>query len=303
QAFLEGVARREHSGHLSVEQAEAFRDAVAGIQLALDLLGGQHITGAVSDSSTIPVGFDINFFPIATFGDGSTDDISASVNWQSSDAAVASIDASGHAIGQSAGVATIAAEDPASGLVATHTLTIVDYELTEILVTPNSPSVPVGLTTCLQATAQYSDAGTWVATHLVTWSSGDPSVADLEEVPGSEGCVTGNALGVSTITATLSGVSGSTDLTVTDPVPVALTVTPDDAAVQLDLGTLQYTALGFLSDGSSLDLTSFVEWSVSDPSVATISGDGLATLLSPGATNVFAIYEGSINDNTQLTVF
>jgi uncharacterized repeat protein (TIGR03803 family) len=57
-------------------------------------------------------------------------------------------------------------------------------------------------------------------------------------------------------------------------------------------GTLQFEAFGTYSDGSSMDITSLVSWSSSNPSVATIQSGGLATGISVGTTTITASYEG-----------
>lgn len=87
--------------------------------------------------------------------------------------------------------------------------------LQSIGVAPPNASVATGLRQQFTATGQYSDSSTQDLTTSVRWSSSDPSVAVISNVPGSQGLATGLATGVATIMAALNGVSGATQLTVT----------------------------------------------------------------------------------------
>src|SRR5208282_6926204 len=91
----------------------------------------------------------------------------------------------------------------------------------------------------------------------------------------STGIVTAVGAGTTTITATLSGVSGTT--TVTVPELASIAVTPANPSV-LPGGTQQFTATGTYVGGGTLNITSQVTWSSLSISVATInSSSGLAT--------------------------
>jgi uncharacterized protein YjdB len=87
--------------------------------------------------------------------------------------------------------------------------------LNSIQVTPANPSIGVGSTQQFKATGTYSDNSTNDLTNQVNWSSSNTSVGTI----GSTGLASGIAAGTSTISATLSGISGSTLLTVTAAPP------------------------------------------------------------------------------------
>jgi hypothetical protein len=65
--------------------------------------------------------------------------------------------------------------------------------------------------------------------------------------------------------------------------------------------TQQFSATGTYSDGSSQNLTDRVVWSSSNPGVATIASNGLATAVNPGSTTVSAALSG-VSGGTTLTV-
>ena len=83
---------------------------------------------------------------------------------------------------------------------------------------------------------------------------------------------------------------------------VAITVLPDAPSVAQGTGTLQFTAIGVYSNGSSRDITSLAAWSSGTPATATIgAGTGLATLVAAGTTVITATLGGK-SDTSTLTV-
>ena len=153
------------------------------------------------------------FTATGTYSDGSTQNITAQVTWSSSATTVATINASGLATSVAAGTSTIGAA--LSGVSGSTTLTVTGSGTTgtpvSIAVTPATPSIAVGATRQFTATGTYSDSSTKNITTQVTWTSGTTSVATIN----TSGLATGVGAGTSTITAALSGISGSTTLTVT----------------------------------------------------------------------------------------
>jgi Bacterial Ig-like domain (group 2) len=96
----------------------------------------------------------------------------------------------------------------------------VDQAVATVAVTLASPTVTVG--SSVQATAVLKDAdGNVLTGHLVTWTSSNTALATVT----AAGVVTGVAAGGPvTITATSDGQSGTTGVTVVDPVPVISSV-------------------------------------------------------------------------------
>ena len=82
---------------------------------------------------------------------------------------------------------------------------LIAKSVTSMAVTPANPSIAVGATQQLTATASYSDGSTANVTTSVTWTSSAASVATVN----SGGMVTAVAAGSATVTASLSGVNGT----------------------------------------------------------------------------------------------
>ena len=261
---------------------------------------------------SIALGTTEQFTATGTFSDGSTQNLTNSVTWSSSNTAVAAVSnalgSEGLATSVSLGSTTITATDPATSISGNTTLTITAAVLTSIAVTPTNPSIALGTTEQFTATGTYSDASTQNLTNSVTWSSSNTAVAAVSNALGSEGLATSVSVGSTTITATdpATSISGNTTLTVAAAVLTSLAVTPANPSIVVG-ATQPFTATGTYSDGSTQDLTSSVTWSSSNTAAATVSNAsgtaGLATSVSAGTTMITATDPAtSISGNTPLTV-
>src|SRR5206468_6807618 len=105
----------------------------------------------------------------ATYSDGSTQNLSSSATWASSNTAAASISVGGLATGVAQGTSQISAT---SALVTgSTTLTVGPAAPVSIAVTPANPAIAKGTTQQFTATGTYSDARTQDLTGSVTWTS------------------------------------------------------------------------------------------------------------------------------------
>jgi uncharacterized protein YjdB len=249
-------------------------------------------------NSGMPVGASKQFTATGTFSDSSTEDMTASVSWGSSNATTATISASGLATSFATGTTKISA---IYGTVTGSTnLTVSTAKLTSITLTPANPKIAKGTSLQMHATGHYSDGSTVPNLSGVTWKSSKPSIASIR----SAGIVRGKKSGSVTLSATLSGVSGSTTLTVGTGTLVSISVTPASPTITAGQ-TQQFVATGSFSDGSTQDLTVMAHWSSSVASVATIANapsvSGLATTTAPGST-VIGANSGGVSNSTTMTV-
>lgn len=91
--------------------------------------------------------------------------------------------------------------------------------LTSITITPMNQSLAIGTTQQFTAVGAYSDNTTQDLTTQVTWSSSDTTVATISNTAGSNGLASSITTGLTTITATLGSISGSTTITVIPATP------------------------------------------------------------------------------------
>ena len=257
-------------------------------------------------NASLANGLTDRFVATGVYTDNSVHDISASVMWTSSVNTVASISNTAGSSGM------ITATGPGSTMIsatlgavsASTALSVTAATLVSIEVTPTNPSIANGLSDALQATGIYTDHSTHDLTSSVTWSSSVAGVASVSNLRGSNGLATTVSPGSTTITATLGGMSGSTNLTVTAAILVSLGVTPPNPSIAKGLKS-QFTAIGTYTDNSTQNLTAQVQWSSSDPTVATVSNamgyEGLGVGLNPGSVTITATLAGA-SASTVLTV-
>jgi uncharacterized protein YjdB len=249
---------------------------------------------------SIAAGTTEQFTATGTFSDNTTHDITSQVTWASATTSVATINATtGLATAVAAGTSSISAT--LNGVTGSTVLTVTPpAALLSIAVTPANPSVAVGLVEPFTAMGTFSDNTTHDITNQVTWASASPAVATISNAAGLHGVATGVAVGTSTISASLGGVTGSTTLTVTPVALEMIMVTPVNTSL-VQGQTEQFMAMGMYSDNSTKDLTSQVTWASASPAVATITAGGLATAVAPGTSSISAAFDG-MSGSTQLTV-
>jgi trimeric autotransporter adhesin len=176
--------------------------------------------------------------------------------------------------------------------------------LSTIAVSPASTTIAPGTTAQFKAQAKYSDGSTKDLTAQVTWKSSATNIATVN-TNGVAGLAKAMAAGSASISATLSGVSGSATLIVTNATLVSMAVTPANPSINVKTQQ-QFTASGSFSDGTTQDITNTVSWTSSPASIASITtGSGLATGKAVGTTTITATFTtalGSVSGSTQLSV-
>lgn len=213
-----------------------------------------------------------------------------SVTWSSSAPTIATVSADGTVTGVANGSASITAT--VEGISGTATITVVD-PVTSVLVTPASLSLPVGGTAQVSAAARDTK-GAPLTGRAVVWSSSNPAVASVS----ASGIVTAVAAGSANVTATVEGVDATATVVVVRPV-ATVAVTPANSNLLVGR-TLQLSASA--RDAQGMALTGRpVDWSTSDPAIATISATGLVTAVAPGTIAITATVEG-VEASTALTV-
>lgn len=262
-----------------------------------------------------PKGTTQAFTATLTFSDATTQNVTESATWASSNVAVATVGntaASGDTPSDK-GIATAKTEGSssisatASGVTGSTTLTVTAATITSIDVTPKDGTLAPTFERQFAATATLSDGTTRDITADVAWSSNDETIATISNADGSEGLARGEAAGTVTITAQSGDAVGSTDLTISDATLSSIQVTPSDPTIPLGVDQA-FTAMGTFSDGSTENITAQVSWASSDPAVATISNAddatrGVASTIAAGTTTISASRAGTaITGDSTLTV-
>jgi len=176
--------------------------------------------------------------------------------------------------------------------------------LVSLEITPTNPSIALGTSQQFAATGTFTDGTTQDLTTQVQWESSVAGASTISNDAGSRGLAHSLALGDTSISATHSGVAGSTTLTISSATLVSLAVMP--VLPVIGLGTTQaFTATGTFTDGSVQDLTAQVVWSSSDEAVSAVANSadekGVASSIAMGTTLVQAELSG-ITGSTTLVV-
>jgi 6-phosphogluconolactonase (cycloisomerase 2 family) len=259
--------------------------------------------------AVIAPGKTIQFIATGNFSDGSSQDITSVVSWQSSNPSFAGITNSpstqGLATGGLPGTVTITAvasyvgSNPPTGVA---TLVVQTPQIDSIAISPTNPSVLIADRLQFTATAHLTDGSSKDVTKQVIWSSADSSVAMVSNTMAASGLVTGITEGSTAISAALpfSPISASTNLTVAYQPPSSISLNPGSVLIPLG-DAQQFAAVVTFADGNSLDWTPYATWSSSDPSVAVSAGQGRVTSVSLGSATVTASL-GSVLGSATLTV-
>ncbi len=129
---------------------------------------------------------------------------------------------------------------------------------------------------------------------MPTWSSNDDSVATVSD----SGTVTAVAPGSATITGTLSGHSGTVNITVKTPTVAGVSVSVSTTSIAAGV-TASVTATATYSDGMSAEVTP--TWASNDESVGTVSDSGTVTGVAVGVTRITGSF-GAQSDSVDITV-
>lgn len=248
--------------------------------------------------TTIALGTKSQLQAIATFADGSTQDVSSQVQWSSNDPFIAGVDSLGLVTGSGIGQATVTAT--LGAISRSATLTVTNAIATALQVIPPTASLPKGAKLQFQAIATFSDNSSQDVTSQVNWNSSDISVATID----LNGEATAFSEGGADISANFLGVTSNTVLlVVTNATVSSIQVVLNGGSGNLAKGSsVQFNAQAVLSDGSTLDVSSQAAWFSSDQTKVTINAQGLATGIAVGTSTISASLNGVTSAGTVLTV-
>jgi hypothetical protein len=236
-------------------------------------------------NQTIAKGATLQLSATGYYSDGTAQALGATVTWQTSQPAVATIDAQGDVTGGGVGVTQISAAY--EGVAGATSVTVGPPALLAITVSPNQSSLPAGESAQFTATGNFSDGTVQNLTNRATWTSSAPAIASV----GPDGAAVAIAVGTLTISATVGYVTGTAGLIVTPAVVIALSIVPATVSMVLE-NTRQFQAIATLSNGTTQNMTATVTWSSAQPGVASVSSGGLVTANQVGSTTILAEASG-----------
>jgi trimeric autotransporter adhesin len=279
-----GVLTAQAAGAVSVSAAMSGVSGSASVTIAPKLVSIA-ITPA---SKTIAASTKQQFVATGTYSDNSTQAITGSVSWSSSNPAVATISdttpTKGLALGVGAGTTNITATLGKITSITPAVLTVTSASATSLAITGPS-SLPLGVSQQFTVTATFSDNSTQDVTNVATWSSGSSSIATVTV----SGLVTAKNVGTTNISAAFETVNASSPLTVDASNLTSIDITAAQNKTFIAQGTkIVMTATGHFNNGSTSNLSTIVNWSSSDTSVAQFVSVNQLSGLKPGNVTITA---------------
>lgn len=233
----------------------------------------------------------------AIYSDGTTVDITDSASWSSVDPATASVTATGLITGVDEGATQVISSK--EGLTSNDfDVNVTAATMTAIQISTPSATFAKGQSQQLTAIASYSDGSKADVTEVVNWQIMDPAIASVTP----SGLLTGNDIGSTMVTASKDALS-SNDLAVvvTNAVMTAIQISPVSVIVAKGQ-TEQLSATATYSDGHTANVTDSVAWLPADPSIVTVSPDGLLTGTELGSTLISVSQNGIASNNADAAV-
>jgi uncharacterized protein YjdB len=213
-------------------------------------------------------------------------------SWQSSNAAVATVSASGLVTSIGPGTTSISAT--ADGVTGTAQFSTTAMAVSNLTVNPPSTSVVAGQEVQLVATA-IDASGNVLTGRVPTWTSSNPSIATVS----SGGKVTAVTKGNASISASLDSKVASSAVSVdaAAPAPVAaIVVTTNATTITIGQST---QAVAVLKDASGNILTGrTVTWASAATDLATVSSTGFISAIAAGSATITATSEGKTANAT-----
>lgn len=198
------------------------------------------------------------------------------VTYTSSDTSVATVDSDGIVTGVRGGKTVIIVKTEERGLIASCLVTVQEF-VSSVNITQDSAQMNLGAVLQLQAEVLNETA----TNRKLTWSSTNNGIVQVD----STGKVTAVGMGTATIYAYATDGSGLYDtcqITVIKPVG-SIVIQPSSVTVS-EGKTARVTATVYPADASIQD----IEWSSSDPTVATVDYNGEITGITKGICKIFA---------------
>ncbi len=218
------------------------------------------------------------------------------LSWSSSKPEIAEVGNDGTVNALKAGSAIITVKTADGKGTATCNVTVTDKDGVTVEVTPANVSLEIGATATLTAKVTVSGG---VTDKTVSWASSDPAVARVD----SSGKVTALKAGTVTVTATSNA----------DPSQKAsCTVEVKAKGVEVQSVSLDKQTLELKVGGAAVKLTATVapadatnkgiDWSSSNPSIASVDANGNVTPLAKGSATITATSKADSSKKATCTV-
>ncbi|MBY5920669.1 Ig-like domain-containing protein [Ferrimonas balearica] len=247
--------------------------------------------------SDLLLGSGVSLQALAQLEDGSEQNVSADVRWQSADPSIASVTPDGHVIANGVGETVITATRGYQGQLyqaqATIRVKAPDVQVLALDLSPNQMTILINDVVTLTATAVMDDGRRIDVSDQILWAIDDTNIAAHL---GSAGKFLGLAEGETTIQAKYQYAGQSylalANLKVLGPSVSVVSVNIEPALLKMPVGSSrQLFATAVFDDGSLVDVTNSAIWNSGNDNIAQVDSHGLVTGLKTGHTPI----NGAVN--------
>lgn len=189
-------------------------------------------------AATLAKGYSRKLTAVGTYSDGTSKDLSTQVTWQVTGTGV-TIAADGTVAAAAVGGPSISAT--MGSLTGSSTLSVNNATLQSISITPSNPVMASGTAVQMTATGHFSDGNSMPLISGLAWGSQTTSTGTITQT----GLISSQANGTSTITASASGITGNTTLTVASKPPGTNWVVQSYSAATAPCGNPLYKSIAW----------------------------------------------------------
>lgn len=263
--------------------------------------GGSESTGSRDDASSrvveelkispknsqAPLYTNLDFQAQAIYSDGTSQNVTQSVVWESGDTSIAKFDADEPSVLRSKAEGTVTITAALGDKSAATTATVSSPELLSLRLSKSDWLLAQGETDSVSANGNYRGDVTRDVTDEVSWASENEGIVTVSNQKSHAGMISSIAVGSTKITASLNGIAAEATVTVGAAALTSIAVSIKDTSV-FEGSTSQVSATATYTDGSSKEVTEQVVWLSSDPSAASVSSTGLVSAISTGSVTISA---------------
>jgi hypothetical protein len=239
------------------------------------------------------------------YADGSTEDLTAWVEWSSNKPNVVDFPEPGSAcVAKAAGTASVAATDAATKVSGFTKVTVAAAgklpALHDFTIEPLNPDIK-GVPVQFKAKGTFADKSTHEITGKVKWESAHPRILRIEEDTGLARPTLQSGAVLIRASDRATNRQKSTTTYVEFPGIVRLTVSPKDVSVRKG-DRVQVDIIATLRGGTPMKVHDLVQWTPADEKTAVhVPGSNEVLGVAAGATN-FEVFESTSETSATFTV-
>jgi hypothetical protein len=252
---------------------------------------------------SIPLGQSQQYYVTGTFSDGTIQDLTSEVTWLSSseEQALISNAKSSAGLAESITVGSTTLTAVLGNIQQDTLLNIENTELSSIEIQPANQVIVNGTNANIKALGYFKNGSVIDLTSKVIWSSSNSNFVGV--LSANDGTVQSLNKGSVLISATLEGISGLGNITITDVTLQSIAISAPKKTMASGI-TQQLVATGTYSDMSTTNISQQVNWQSDDVLKATISNNdesGLLSAISSGRLSI-SVSLGMISDQIDIDV-